>query len=162
MGSNVQQTTFLGQYSLTAYTTDQREPLGAIRREAGKTYKYVNIKNTTATVAGAAGSLVAYFAATGYDNNRVVVDLSDADASPICAGITLGTVTGTLTVDYYGWIQIFGRATLDTAVTSGSINSQFILTTTDKTATIRVDATVIRPAGTSINATTGVLLECPE
>ena len=163
MGSNVNQTTFLGQFSLTTYSTTQLEPLGAIRREAGKTYKYVNIKNTTATVAGAAGSLCAYGAAGGYDSNLVVLRLAtDADASPICAGVTNGAVAGTAGQNYYGWIQIQGRVTLDTAVTNGSINSEFVLSTTNKTGTVRVDATVIRAAGFCIDATTGVVLACRE
>lgn len=151
---------------LTEVTTVQKEPLGTLRFEGKKRYKYVAIKNTTATVAGAAGSMVAYGAVTGYDNNLVVVDLTDADAIPIAAGVLLATVTGTAGTTYYGWVQYQGRATLDTAVTNGAIGAPFYLSTTDKTCvrTVEVDSggAVKQNAGVSFNATTGVILRCVE
>lgn len=50
---------------LTDVNSTAQEVLGTLRFEGNKVYKYVEIKNTTATVAGAAGDPVAYFAATG-------------------------------------------------------------------------------------------------
>ena len=145
---------------LTDVNTSDTEGVGTLRYEGGKWYKWVNFKNTTATVAGAAGSLVGYFAVTGYGNNRVVADLSDADAAVFCAGATLAAVTGTLTVDYYCWIQIKGAITLDTAVGSGAAGSPFYLTSTDKTGAIMSAATQSK-AGISANTTTSVVLDCP-
>jgi|SRR3990167_5729611 len=145
---------------LTDVNTTAQEPLGTLRFEGNKIYKYVNIKNTTATVAGAIGDLVAYFAATGHLNHRVVVDLSDADATmPFGAGVLCGVVTGTLLTDYYGWIQIQGNATLTVAVTSGVAGQGFKMSATDKTATI---ATLVTDniIGIGMNATTGVVLCC--
>lgn len=140
--------------------TVAKEVLGTLRYENNKVYKYVQIKNTTATVAGAAGSLVGYGAAGGYTNNLVVIDLTDADAAPIAAGALQGTVTGTAGTSYYGWIQIKGAATLDTAVVNGAIGSAFTLSTTDKTGTLALAADVVRYAGVSVSATTAVALDC--
>lgn len=142
---------------LTQIDTVAQEALGTLRLENGNWYKYVNIKNTTATVAGAAGSLVGWFAATGRTINRVVIDLSDADAIVIGAGALMGTVTGTLTVDYYGWIQLTGAVTLDTAVTSAAAGKSFFLSTTDKTGTVGANA-YDQKLGISTNATTGAIL----
>ena len=145
---------------LTDVDTTDVEGVGTIRQEGNKVYKYCNIKNTTATVAGVAGTLVSYFAATGYPTHRVVIDQSDADAVPFGAGALCGTVTGTLTVDYYGWVQIAGPCTLDTAVTSGAAGKDFVMSTTDKTGTVAAGYFEPR-VGTNYNATTGVCLKCP-
>lgn len=140
--------------------TEAKEVLGTLRYEGNKVYKYCQIKNTTATVAGAAGSLVGYGAAGGYTNNLVVLDLTDADANPIPAGALCGTVTGTAGTSYYGWVQIRGACTLDTAVVNGANGSAFTLSTTDKTGTLALAADVERYAGVSVNATTAVALDC--
>ena len=64
---------------LTDIDTSAKEPLGTLRFEGNKVYKYVMIENHSAAVAGAVGAMCGYYAVTGYGNNRVVVDLSDAD-----------------------------------------------------------------------------------
>lgn len=145
---------------LTAVDSTDKEGVGTIRQEGNKWYKYCLIKNTTATVAGGAGSLVAYFAGTGYGVHRVVVDLTDADTLPVAAGVLLATVTGTLAVAYYGWVQFKGPVTLDTAVTSGAAGKNFMMTTTDKTGTVATNG-VQNNVGVSLDATTSVLLDCP-
>ena len=144
---------------LTDVNTTAQEPLGSLRFEGNKVYKYVLFQNTTATVAGAAGSLVAYFAATGYGNHRVVADLTDADSAVFVAGTTQAAITGTAGTAYYVWIQVKGAATLDTAVGSGAAGSPFYLTSTDKTAAIASAATQAI-GGVSMNTTTGVVLDC--
>lgn len=118
---------------LTDVTTDDRDGVGSIRIENNKVYKYVRVQNTTATVAGASGDPVAYFADTGHDDSRVVIDLTDADAIPICAGFLLATITGTLATAYYCWIQLTGAVTVTVAITSGADGAPVYLTTTDKT-----------------------------
>ena len=150
---------------LTDVDSVAREQLGVLRFEGNKVYKYVQFKNTTATVAGAAGTLVAYGAATGYTNNLVCADMTDADSQPSGAGITLATITGTAGTTYYCWIQIKGVATLDTAITNGTAGVPFYMTTTDKTGqranevdTAGAYRTVM---GRSMNATTGVILDAP-
>lgn len=101
--------------ALTDVGTTQQNALGEIRWEGGKAYKYVQIKNTTATVAGVAGD-VACYAADGYSDNLVVLDKSDANTAPIGAGVIQAAVTGTAGTSYYGWIQVKGAATLNTAL----------------------------------------------
>lgn len=145
---------------LTDVDTTDKEGLGKIRFQNGKWYKYVKLQNVSATVAAAAGSLCAYEGANGYSNNHVVVDNTDADSAVFCAGATLATITGTAGTAYYVWIQIKGLITLDTAVGSGAAGSPFYLTATDKTAAIASAATQ-SIAGISMNATTGVVLDCP-
>lgn len=156
-----QLTDVLSSTTQLTHLTARIDPLGSIRVEPdGKTYKFVELKNTTATVAAAAGSLVAYGAANGYGSNRVVVDLTDADAIVLCAGATLATITGTAGTYYYCWIQIGGQITLDTAVGSGAIGKCFYLTTTDKTAAVGA-AHYDQQAGLCVSATTNVILTCP-
>jgi hypothetical protein len=144
---------------LTDVSLTDKEGIGTIRQEGGCWYKYVMIKNHTATVAGAAGTLVGYYATTGFGAHRVVVDLSDADTIPVPAGALCGTVTGTLDVAYYGWVQTCGPVTLDTAVTSAAAGKNFIMSTTDKTGTVATNG-VNMNAGVCLNGTTGVVLMC--
>lgn len=125
---------------LTDVTTDDRDGVGTIRIENNKVYKYVKVQNTTATVAGASGDPVAYDAEDGHTNAHVVIDLTDADAAPICAGFLLATITGTLATAYYCWIQLKGAVTVVTAITSGADGVPVYLTTTDKTLAKAVEA----------------------
>jgi hypothetical protein len=106
--------TFIFKTGLAEITTERKDPLGAIRWFEGRCYKYVLIRNTTATVAGIAGSVVAYEAEDGAENNVVVLDRNDADAKPIGAGVLQAAVAGVHSpqASYYGWIQIKGPATL--------------------------------------------------
>lgn len=146
---------------LTDVDLTDKEGIGSLRQEGEKWYKYCRIQNVTATVAGAAGSLVGYAAATGILNHRVVVDLTDADAVPIGAGTLCGACAGVAGTAYYGWVQTKGPVTLDTAVTSGAAGRGATLTTTDKTATIGVAGDLSPYVGVSYNATTGMILDCP-
>lgn len=148
------------QTPLTEVSTTDKEGLGTLRLEGGKWYKWVKLLNDTATVAVAAGTLVAYDALTGYVNNIVVADLTDADTAPFCAGATVAVAAGTLDVAYYLWIQIKGAIVLDTAVTGGAAGEAFYLTTTDRTAADRA-AVDDQIAGICYNTTTGVVLDCP-
>lgn len=149
---------------LTDVDTSEKDNLGDLRFESGKWYKYVKIMNTTATVAGVAGDPVAYFAgATGPSTPRVVLDLTDADPQPVCAGFLMGTVTGTLTTAYYGWIQLSGIVTVPTAVAGTPvIGSGVMLGTTDKELT-KVTG-VIYPVGVQMvasGANNTILATCP-
>ena len=145
---------------LTDIDTQDVEGIGSLRIEGSKVYKYCLIKNTSATVAGAAGSLVAYFAGTGYASSRVVVDLTDADTIVVCAGTLQATVTGTAGTSYWGWVQVAGIETLDTSVSSGAAGKMFYLTATDKTAAVGA-AYYDQQAGVCLDGTTKVLLTCP-
>lgn len=123
---------------LTDVDTTARDPVGALRWEGGKLYKYVLFKNVTATVAGVAGDPVAYAidSADGPENHKVVLDMTDADAQPVGAGLLMGTVAGVLATSYYCWIQLTGLATVPTAVTTGVLGSNCMMGTTDKTLVV--------------------------
>jgi hypothetical protein len=145
---------------LTDVWANDRDGVGSIRIEGNKVYKYVQIMNS-ATVAGAAGDMVVYFAATGYGNSRVCVRAADGDATvPFAAGILLAAVAGVAAVAEYAWIQIKGPATLSTAVTGAAAGKVFKASTSDKTFAVTTAATD-NVAGISMNATTGVCLTCP-
>lgn len=146
---------------VTEWGTVQKEALGTIRKEDGaKIYKYVTLQNS-ATVAGAVGDQVVYFAATGYQNNRVCTRAADGDAVPIGAGILTAAVAGVAATSYFGWIQIGGLATLSTNV-AGAIaaGKLFIASTTNATFTVATAATD-RGCGVSLDALKQALLDCP-
>jgi len=149
------------QTALDEVTTVRKDQLGAHRYENGKWYKYLELKNVTATVAGVAGDGVAYGAAGGYTANKGVLDLSDADGTKaLAAGVLVGAVPGVAGTSYFGWVQIKGHATLSIAVTGGVIGQAFNLTTVDKTFAVQA-AVTDQKAGYSISATTSVCLDCP-
>lgn len=138
---------------LTEVTSEARDTLGALRWDGGKLYKYVQFKNVTATVAGVAGDPVAYAidSADGPENHKVVLDMSDADAQPVGAGLLVASVAGVAGTTYYCWIQLTGLATVPTAVTTGVLGSNVMMGTTDKTLVVATG--VIRPVGVLCKAT---------
>jgi len=147
---------------LTEVSATDKEGVGSVRFEGNKIYKWVKLLNTTATVAGVANDPVAYGAETGAENNLVVVDLSDADAKPICAGQVLAAVTGTAGTSYYVWIQIKGPADTTTAIAGTPADGDKVyLSATDKTYT--VGAAADDPVCVYVNDATAkiVILDCP-
>lgn len=154
----------LFKQSLTEVSTTLKDVLGDLRCESGKWYKYVKLLNVTATVAGVAGDPVAYRITDGYSGNIVVLDLSDAAAQPVGAGFLMGTVTGTLAVPYYVWIQITGTVTVPTAVTSGVLGSGCMMATSAADKTLLVATGVISPIATLMTASGAnnvVFASCP-
>lgn len=128
---------------ITDITTTRRDVLGALRWEDGKLFQYVKIRNTTATVAGVAGDAVAYEAEDGVENFTVVIDLSDADSSPLPAGLLQGSVAGVHSpqVEYYGWIQKTGPATVNQALAgSAADGNPLTIISTDKTLSRAIEA----------------------
>jgi len=121
----------------TKVTSAQEFALGTIgMNQDGKVWKYVEIKNTTATVAGVAGDCVSYAVDAGYNISRVVSDVTDAAAAPVGAGLLGGTIVGTLAVAEYGWIQIGGRAIANAAIGGTPADGdQLMASTTDKALT---------------------------
>jgi len=139
-----------------------KDKLGDWRFVDGKVYKYVKLQNATATVAGVSGDPVAYGATSGYDNNLVVLDMSDAESQPVGAGFLNATVVGTLATAYYVWITIKGLVTVPTAVGSGVVGSTVRLTSTDKT--LGVTTGVLNAMGVELTATAAnnkVAADCP-
>lgn len=109
--------------ALTDVNTVQQEALGTLRWVGNKCYKYVAIKNVGGTVAGAAGDFAVY-TADSYDVHQVSLRKADGDTTPIGAGVLQAAVTGTSGTAYYGWIQVKGAVTLNTAFTSAPANGQ--------------------------------------
>ena len=99
---------------LADFATIDKEGLGAIRREGGKTYKWVLFNNGTGDVAAVVGNFCYYLAATGLALHTVTMDLTDAD------GVGAGVFQSIIPDGSYGWIQIKGFATLTTAHLAGA------------------------------------------
>ena len=100
---------------LTARDTTAAYTLGTIVEEAGgKSYKYIQYDAATAAVAGVAGEVAYYVAATGYAANTVTSDLSDSDE------VGAGVLQAALADGEYGWVQIEGLATLTIGLTAGA------------------------------------------
>lgn len=120
-----------------AYTSTAEYTLGTLgATHDGKIWKYVEIENTTATVAGVAGDLVAYGVNDGYNVSKVVTDFTDAAAAPVGAGLLGGTITGTAGTSEFGWIQVRGRATANAAIAGTPADGdQLMASTTDKALT---------------------------
>lgn len=80
-----------------------------------KTYKYIQYKAGTGSIAAAVGNVAVYVKpATDTTGTVCTCDASDGD------GVGAGVLQAALTTDYYGWVQIKGVATLTTALTAGA------------------------------------------
>jgi hypothetical protein len=129
--------------NLTSNDSTAQFALGTIFEAAGgKTYKYVELKNETATVAGAAGDVVGYLGSpSATENNTVVTDNTDAATKPVGAGVLGVAVVGTLAVAEYVWVQVTGpfTATQNLAGTPADGDAVY-LSTTDLTLTLATAA----------------------
>ena len=147
-----------------------KEGVGTIRFEGNKVYKYVQLLNTSGTVAVVAGDAVAYFAEVGHNTSRVVSDIDDADTVIIGAGIVGATIAGVLLISYYVWIQIKGPVTVaQTIAGSAGDGDQLQMDGADKALTKQLFAGTtpdIAAAGSYMGIATDataklVALECP-
>ena len=155
---------------LDVINLSDKEGVGTIRFEGNKVYKYVQLLNTTATVAVVAGDAVAYFAEVGHNTSRVVSDVSDADTVIVGAGIVGATIAGVLLTSYYVWIQIKGPATVAQTIAGTPVDGdQLQMDGADKALTKQLFAGTtpdIAAAGSYMGIATDasaklVALECP-
>lgn len=129
------------------WTTEPTFTLGAvgtaIDAQGTKCYRYVKLRNETATVAVAAGDVLAYLAspANTAEYHTVVSDNTDAATKPIAAGMARATVAGVLATAYYGWAQTHGFATVNATIAGSPADGDALfLSTTDKTLTLAAAA----------------------
>ena len=108
----------------------------------GNKYRYVKVLNESATVAGAAGDVVAYLDAPGATENfTVVTDNTDASTKPIGAGVLTTTVAGVPGTAEYVWVQIQGPFTANQNLAGTPADGDALyLSTTDKTLTLATAA----------------------
>ena len=107
---------------------------------SGNKWKYVKLLNVTATVAGLAGDVAGYSLGLS-GSHTVVLDNTDAATKPVGAGVLNATVTGTLAVPYYLWIQVTGPVTaLKNLAGTPADGDALFLSTTDKTLTLATAA----------------------
>jgi len=115
----------------TVLTTDdssQEEELGGFRFDSGKIYKYVEFTDSISAIAG--GPVIL----DGTTPNVVSCDLNAGASDTVC-GVSL-TAVG---VGHYGWIQIYGVATVKIS-DELSCGHHLIAATTDNFWTVAVQA----------------------
>lgn len=100
--------------ALDESATYDKEGLGAHRYQDGNWYKWVQYDTGAGGVAAVVSNVAYYYTLDGYKNNQVTSDLSDS--VEIGAGVLMSTPGD----GEYGWIQIKGPATLNTALTAGA------------------------------------------
>lgn len=127
---------------LTDVDSTAKEPLGTLRFENNKVYKYVQYDTGAGPVAAVAGQVAYYyapggdFAAEGYTNCKVTSDLSDS------AEVGAGVLQSAPADGEYCWIQIKGPATLTIALTAGADGDPLTPTgSTDGTLDVTTAAT---------------------
>lgn len=135
------------------WTTVREFALGTLGATVGpqgtKLYRYVKLRNESATVAVVAGDMLAYLAspaagsgATLNDEfHTVVSDNTDAATKPIAAGMAGAAVAGVLATAYYGWVQTAGFAIVNQTIAGTPTDGDgLFLATTDKTLTLATAA----------------------
>lgn len=117
--------------------------------QGAKTWKYVKLRNETATVAVAGtsnattglpltGAMLAYLAAPANNEeiNTVVSDYTDAEVIPVGAGLAFAAIAGAANTAYYGWVQQTGYAVSVTDIGGTADNRLLICSATDMTLTV--------------------------
>lgn len=154
------QETFITPLTSIRASTEQVDPLGTLRFEQNKLYKYVMLKLAPdGDVDAAAYEQLIY---TDYSAHEVGTDITDIEATNFMAGVTVAAIDMSADKGKYIWMQIKGHvANLGTDVGSGTNGKNFMGGTADVTPLLSV---ILRQAaGTMINATGDdeVLLDCP-
>ena len=120
-----------------------------IDAQGTKTFRYVKLRNETATVAVASGDMLAYLASPvagsgatlNHEFHTVVSDNTDAATKPIAAGVAGATVAGVASTAYYGWVQCGGFAIVNQTIAGTPADGDALfLSTTDKTLTLATAA----------------------
>jgi hypothetical protein len=140
---------------LTANDSSAKEVLGTLRWEGAKCYKYIKFSAGSGAVAAVANECVVYHGDDGMDDVEVTMDVTDGT-------ITAGVLQAVLTATYYGWIQIKGYATLNSALTAGADNNA-LTSVGAGDGTLDVSAAVTDfVSAVAIDASAKkVLLDCP-
>lgn len=99
--------------SLTSNSSVALDELGALRDEYDSTngyrqFKYVQFDNGTGNVTSVANQVV-YTVAASAAGAKVTNDVSDSDVNQVA-----GVLPVALTDLYYGWMQVRGKATVNT------------------------------------------------
>ncbi|MDG4908428.1 hypothetical protein P9228_18545 [Mesorhizobium sp. WSM4898] len=92
-----------------------------------KTYRFVKYNQGAGAIAAVANNVVGFYAPGGVSTgvyNEVTSDVSDT------AGLGAGVLAGAPGNGEYGWIQVSGPATLNTALVSGASGQPLVLSST--------------------------------
>jgi hypothetical protein len=131
----------------TDWSAEAKFRLGTLGASQGtygiEIYRYVKLRNETATVAVAVGDVLGYLAspAAGEEYNTVVSDNTDAATKPIAAGVAKAALAGAQNTAYYGWVQCGGFAVVAQTLAGPPADGDALyLSTTDKTLTLATAA----------------------
>lgn len=120
---------------LTSNESAAKEPVGAIRYEAGKKYKYILFDTGSGPVTGVAGGVVGYLAT---DTNLLT---ACSDYSDCFVNLLAGVTNTALTDAYYGWMQIGGiTGALTNNVAGSPVVGEGIMISDDDTTTKAANA----------------------
>lgn len=109
---------YIAGIDLTVIDTTPKFTLGFVAQlQSGKKYKYVQYNTGAGAVAAVANNVCYYYAPSGASAGATTVVTSDLSDS---AGVGAGVLQAALTNGTYGWIQVTGTATLNTALTAGA------------------------------------------
>lgn len=102
----------------TAQLADSPAKVGDHYEEfGGKVYKFVKYNAGAGPVAAVVGNVCYYYAASGASAGQITEVTSDLSDS---AGVGAGVLQAVIASGDYGWVQIKGPATLNTALTAGA------------------------------------------
>lgn len=99
---------------VTRIDTVRKEPLGQLRYEGGKWYKYVKYLGGAGPVSGIAGRVAGYRLLDGYKLNEVTLNTSDH-----IQGLAAGVLQAALLDTNFGWVQVRGFAVMTVAFAGG-------------------------------------------
>ena len=122
-------------------TQGPKEPLGCIREEAGKKYKYVLYDNGTANLTMAAGNILCYLAS---DTTLTTVSVDESDCFDVLmAGVAISVIPD----GGYGWMQIAGLSGILTTDIAGTpaVGRLATMSSTDDTLTLSASDEILAP-----------------
>jgi len=129
---------------LTSVDTTPLHALGQTHSDdKGKEYRYVKLRNETATVSGVAGDVVGYLnsPASAEERFTVVTDNTDASLKPVMAGVLTASVAGVLATAYCLWVQCKGPVVVNQTIAGSPADGDGVfLSTTDRTLTLATAA----------------------
>ncbi len=110
--------------------------------DTGEKYKYVKVRNESATVVGAAGDIVAYLKEpTSSESFTVVTDNTDAATKPVGAGVLQATIVGAANTAEWVWVQVQGAFTANQNLAGTPADGDALfLSTTDMVLTLATAA----------------------
>lgn len=120
------------------WTSEPEHALGTLGMnmtdQGTKGYRYVKLRNESASVSAVAGDMAAYLTSPANDEeaNTVVTDNTNAATLPVGAGMIQTAVAGVANTAYYGWVQSDGYAVANPTPSGATDGDALFVSGTDK------------------------------